>query len=313
MAAAEQSFIPAGDAPLRLGIAGCAESTHGEAWAKMLAAPDGAGLGMRPAAVWDADPGAALALAEAVGARAVPRVEDLAEGTDGILITELFPGRYLELARPFLEAGRRVFLNRPFAGSVADAREILALAECHGAGVYSASALDHTPAAEAARARLADIGKPRLFTLMGCTDHIAFYLPHCIAALASVLGPGIERVAATRLEIRADDPHLAAGPVVIGAEYGAGAPTAPGAAGSILMAGPACDWYGFRLKVIAEAGEMEEVHFEVTYVPMLRLMREFFATGAEPIPRHTILYKTAVFYAVLESARRGGAMVEVEA
>jgi predicted dehydrogenase len=271
----------------------------------MLAQPENANLGMKPSRVWDQDHAQAEALAQRWGAVAVKDPREIAEETDGILITELFPDGYLELARPFLEAGRRVFLNRPFAGSVADAREIVRLAREHDARIYSASALYHTPAGDAARAKLAEIGEVRLFSVTGPTDHIYFYLPHAIAALISVVGPGIERVQAVRLGAREDDPRLADGPVVVYAEY------ASGARGVMQMTGPGVKWYAFRLKLIGTEGEMDEVRFEVSYVPLLETMREFFATGVEPIAAEVLVEKTAVFYGALESARRGGEVVEL--
>ena len=299
-------------AELRLGIIGCAEGTHGKVWAQLLAAPEGARFGMRPARLWDADAAAAAALAQATGAQAVTEPAQAGEGVDGILITELFPDRYLELARPFLQAGRRIFLNRPFAGSMRQAREIVSLAGGHGARIYSASALFHTTAAKEAQQQLAAIGPVSLFTMTGPTDHLVFYLPHAIAALTSVLGTGIARVQAVSLRRDEKQPHLATAPVVIYAEYGPCA-AAAGARGTIQMMGPGASWYGFRLKLFGAKQEGAEIQFEVSYDRLLETMSRFFATGVEPVPHQVILEQAAVFYAAFDSARRGGAVVPVRA
>ncbi len=290
---------------MKAGMVGCDRIGHGWAWADMLRQSEQAFIGMRVAKVWDEDRALAEELAELIGAVAVDDRREVAEGTEGILITELFPDRYLELARPFLEAGRRVFFNRPFAGSAADAREIVRLAREHDARIYSASALYHTPAGEAAKARLGEIAPVKLFNMIGPTDHIQFYLPHAIAAVVSVLGPGIERVQAVKLTPREDDPRLSDGPVIVYVEY------ASGARGVMEMMGLGVDSYAFLLKMFGAKGEADEVRFEVSYVPMLETMREFFATGVEPVAAETLVEMTAVFYAAIESAKEGGKMVEL--
>jgi predicted dehydrogenase len=291
--------------PLRVGIVGCAEGTHGKVWAELLAGPGGERFGMRPVRVWDADPRAAADLAGRIGAVAVLEPAAVGKGVDGVLVTELFPDRYLELARPFLVAGQRVFLNRPFAGSMADAREIVRLAGQHGARLYSASALFHTAAGRAAREQLGALGPISLFTVTGPTNHLVFYLPHAIAALVSVLGGGVEMVQAVRLERDRAQPHLAAGPVVIYAEYGPQAAASP-ARGTIQMVGPGVDWYGFRLQLFGAKAEAEPVRFEVSYDLLLETMAEFFRTGTEPIPPALILEMTGIYYAALASAAQRG-------
>lgn len=295
--------------PLKLSIVGCGEGTHGKVWAEMLTAPDGARFGMRPTRVWDARPEAAEQVARATGAEVVADPRAAGDDVDGVLITDLMPDGYLALARPFLEAGRRVFLNRPFAGSVADARAILDLAARHDARVYSASALYHTAAGDAARAALPGLGPIRLFNVVGPSDHLVFYLPHAIAALVSVLGPGVTTVQALSLETRPEEPRLATGPVVLYLRYGPQA--AAGARGALEMVGPGARWYGFRLKLFGLENESEEVRFEVSYDALLHRMAAFFRTGEEPVPRAVLLEKTAIHYAALFSAKRGGRPVDV--
>jgi len=295
--------------PVRIGVIGCSEGTHGKVWAEMLAAPGGERFGMIPARVWDADPAAAKVVADATGAVRVGKSEDVADEVDGVLITELLPGRYLELSRPFLEAGMRVFYNRPFAGSVADAREILRIAGEHGAKVYSASALYHTNAGEVARQKLPGLRPVRLFNMTGASDHLGFYLPHCIAALVSVLGIGVAKVQALSLTPRPDAPQHAQAPVVVYVEYGPDAPIGP-ARGVIEMIGPDASWYAFVLKLFGAAAEGDEVRFEVSYDQLLLTMARFFRTGEEPVPHEVLLEKTAIYYAALLSAREGGRPVD---
>jgi predicted dehydrogenase len=291
--------------PVRVGIVGCGPGTHGEVWARMLASPDGAHLGMIPAKVWDADADTARALAEECGAEAVATHLEAGEDVDGVLITELLPERYLELSRPFLDREMKVFYNRPFAGSIADAKEICRLAEDHGASVYSASALYHTAAGAAAREALAEWSPVRLFTMTGPTDHIVFYLPHAIAALMSVLGTGVRTVRTVSMARHGEHGELSSVPVVVYVEY------AGGPRGTVQMAGPGVEWYAFVLDLLGQGGEEERIRFEVTYELLLREMAEFFRTGEEPIPHATLLEKTAIYYGALASADAGGERVEL--
>ncbi len=295
---------------LKIGIVGCADNTHGKVWGELLASEAGAAYGMKPVAVWDRSPQAAEALARATGARAAADPEDAGRDVDGVMITELMPDRYLSLARPFLKRGMRVFFNRPFAGSVADAHATVSLAERHGARIYSASALYHTVAGAKARDALETIGPVRLFNLTGPTDHIGFYLPHAVAAMVSVLGTGVKTVRAISLRTDQDDPQKAAAPVVVYVEYEPTSPIGP-ARGTLNMIGPGAKWYGFSMNLYGANGELDPVRFEVTYEHLLHEMARFFRTGEEPIPREVIIEKTSIYYAALSSARRSGAPSDV--
>jgi len=296
--------------PLKIGIVGCDEGTHGKVWAELLASEGGARFGMKPVRIWDRSPEAARTLARAVGAEAVADAADAGKGVDGVMITELMPDRYRELAAPFLERGMRVFFNRPFAGSVADAHAIVKMAARHGAKVYSASALYHTQTAARALEQLDKIKPLRLFSVTGPTDHLVFYLPHAVAAMVSVLGTGVATVRALSLKTGADDPARATGPVVVYVEYASDAPIGP-ARGVIQMIGPGATWYGFSMTMFGAGGEAEPIRFEVTYDHLLETMARFFRTGEEPVPLKTIVEKTCIYHAAIASARRGYTPIDV--
>ncbi|TJZ67452.1 Gfo/Idh/MocA family oxidoreductase [Chitiniphilus eburneus] len=290
-------------APLRLGIVGCAPFTHGRMWAEQWQREPEHGL--IAARLWDDDPAIAGQLAERLGASVADSPDAVADDCDGILITVLDADRYLELVRPHLLAGRRVFLNRPLAGNLGDAREILALAEAHGARVYSASALLHTHAAERIRAVLAELGELRFFSVTGPTDTADWYLPHLFACLAGTLGCGLARVLHADLPCIDGDPHRLSGPAIVSVEYGQDAAIGP-VRGVLALVGPGSDWYGFTLKLYGSLGISQDLEFDVGYGLMFAAMRDFFATGAEPLPRALMLEQTAAHYAVLRAAREGG-------
>lgn len=65
---------------------------------------------------------------------------------------------HLELARPFLEKGVPTFVDKPFAATLADAREMIKLAIKHNTVVMSASILTHTDQGKLFKARFDEIG-----------------------------------------------------------------------------------------------------------------------------------------------------------
>ncbi|BCL74803.1 oxidoreductase [Jeongeupia sp. HS-3] len=293
------------DGPIRLGIIGCATGSHGRMWAKQWQSEPEHGL--IAARVWDEDIAATQEIATLTGASVAPSAASVADGCDGVLIATLDPARYLALARPHLEAGRRVFFNRPFAGSLADARAILRLADQHGASVYSASALLHTHAAQTVKAALAEIGTLRFFTLTGPTDTADWYLPHLYACLFSTLGPGLARIIHADLPSPDGDPHRLSAPATVTLEYAAD--SAVGAARGVLsLVGPGSDWYGFTLKLYGSRRASAEIEFDVGYALLFEQMHRFFSEGTEPVSHALLLEQLAAHYATLDAARRGVAV-----
>jgi len=296
---------------VKIGLVGCEKQiTHSWAWAELMSGPEGASIGMRVAKVWDTKPDAAQAFAQAFDAQHVSDLAQVGEGVDGVLITEPLPDRFPELGRPFLEAGQRVFFNRPFAASMDDAREIVRLAEAHDARIYSGSALHYTDAGDKAREKLAGIGDIRIFNATGPTGYTLWYLPHVVACLYNVLGPGVSFVRTLSIAPVPSEPNQTSAPIVAYAEYGPDSPIGS-ARGVLEMTGPDTDWYGFRLKVYGTKDELEEVHYEVSYVRLLQTMAEFFRTGVEPFTHEELLEQMALVYAILRSAELGGAAVRL--
>ncbi len=296
---------------VKIGLVGCEKQvTHSWDWAELMASAEGAGIGMRVAKVWDAKRDAAQAFAQAFGAQAVSDLRQVGEDVDGVLITEPLPDRFVELGRPFLEAGQRVFFNRPFAASMDDAREIVRLAEAYGARIYSGSALHYTDAGDKAREKLADIGDIRLFNVTGPTGYTLWYLPHVVACLYSVLGPGVSFVRTLSIDPVPGEPNQTSAPVVAYAEYGLDSPIG-NARGVLETTGPDTDWYGFRLKVYGIKDELEEVDYDWSYVRLLQTMAEFFRTGVEPFTHAELMEQIAFVYAIMRSAELGGVAVRL--
>jgi len=73
----------------------------------------------------------------------VNHFDDMIDKVDGIIIDVLFqmPWTY-KLARPYLEAGIPVYIDRPFTDAVWKAKEMISLAEKYGTPLWSGSSLE---------------------------------------------------------------------------------------------------------------------------------------------------------------------------
>lgn len=126
----------------------------------------------------------------------VPDVTALLDVADALIVTARDGATHRDLALGFLEAGRPVLVDKPFACGVADAEAMLRAAEEHRALVTSYSALRYLPATEALAKELRDIGPARSVVATGPADEaseyggIFFYGIHPVdVALRLVPGP----------------------------------------------------------------------------------------------------------------------------
>jgi predicted dehydrogenase len=128
---------------LRIGIVGT-DSTHALSFAKVANLDDLETHvpGCRVTAICGDDPKRTAEIAAEARIEAVfDNPSELLKKIDAVMIVYRKGGRHLTAARPFLEAGIPTFIDKPLASSVADAEEILCLAEKHNAPLTSYSAL----------------------------------------------------------------------------------------------------------------------------------------------------------------------------
>jgi len=122
-------------------------------------------------------------------------------------------GDHLDLARPFLKAGVPTFVDKPFALSLADAKEIVRLARRYKTPMYNSSILSVVPAADMFRRRFAEIGDATVGVIKGVggafsqenlgdrerlgglQDRLA-YIIHGVALALNLFGSDVERVEA---------------------------------------------------------------------------------------------------------------------
>ena len=307
MVAADTLASPAEPA-VRVGVIGL--DAHAVAWAKILAAadPDGphaALTGMKiVAAVAGGSPdipekqqplAKGIAYFEQAGIAIVPSIAAILPKVDAVMLLGVDGRQHLSQAREVIAAAKPLYIDKPVAASLADAREIYALAAARGVPVFSSSSLRFAPGTQAVRS------DPAIGTVIGCDAHspcvleahhpdLFWYGIHGVETLFTIMGPGCRQVSRTK---------TADTDVVVGV-------WADGRIGTFRghRTGPAD--YGatvFGTKRIVSAGRFEG------YQPLLMEIATFFRTGQPPVTAAETLEIIAFMEAAEESAARGGAAV----
>ena len=216
-----------------------------------------------------------------------------------VVLLESVDGRpHLEQVRPVFAAGKPVFIDKPLAGSLADAVAIDELGAKLNTPWFSSSSLRFGPKLNAAKI------DPKLGNVMGCTAwspcHLESHHPdlywygiHGVETLYTVMGPGCVSVSRTS----ADDAE-----VVVGVWK-------DGRVGTFRGIKVAKEDYGAIIfgskSVIANLG------FE-GYEPLDEQIAKFFVTRQPPVAHAETIEIMAFMEAADESKRQGGAPVKLE-
>ena len=106
--------------------------------------------------------------AELVGARIVPSPEAMLDEVDGAMILGARYDLHLERARPFLEVGKAVFLDKPAVGCIRDVKTLQRWID-DGARLLCGSSFPFCPELEPVRQRVT-AGGPCSLTVVGCRE-----------------------------------------------------------------------------------------------------------------------------------------------
>jgi predicted dehydrogenase len=137
------------------------------------------------------------------GVTIVEAATDLIGQVDAVLIESLQGSVHVERARPFLEAGLPLFVDKPFACSVADARTLLTEAEQRGLLLWSSSSLRFAPQVQALRASADEIGPVTGVNVHGPASlapgnpGLFHYGVHAVQMMYELMGRGCETVRLT--------------------------------------------------------------------------------------------------------------------
>ena len=235
---------------------------------------------------------------EKLGVRVVPSIDELLKQVDCVLL-ETNDGRpHLEQALPVFQAGKPVFIDKPVAGSLADAIAIYKAAAKYNCPTFSSSSLRYAKGAQELRS--GSLGK-----ILGCDAYspcsleathpdLFWYGIHGCETLFTVMGPGCESV--TR--VTTPDFDLAVGKWKdgrIGTFRGIRSKGGSGYGGT-----------AFGEKGVREIGNYGG------YRPLIVEIVKFFKTKQAPIDPAETLNLYAFMEAADESKRKGGAPATIE-
>jgi hypothetical protein len=224
------------------------------------------------------------------GVEIVPDIPTLCSKVDAVLLESVDGRPHLEQARQVLAARKPLFVDKPLAATLEDAREIARLAKAAGVPWFSASSL-----------RYGEIGTTLRFSdTKGVISwgpgplephhylDFAWYGIHPLEILYALMGPGCVEV--TRTASAESD-------VAVGKWK-------DGRLGTVRLNRPSSD-YGavvFREKEIVQS----RPNAPAGYRPLLVEIMKFFETGTPPVPNEETLEMFAFMDAAQKSKERGG-------
>ncbi len=245
--------------------------------------------------------GYARTVSEKYGVELVDRPEGLLGRVDAVMIEAQEGGRHLALARPFLEAGLPTWIDKPFACTVADAREIAALAQRRGAPVFSSSSLRYAPEVVAARqdAALGAIVGAEAYSAASLHPRnpgLFHYGIHGVEPLYALMGRGCRAVTAV----------TTAGADVVVGEW------PDGRLG--VVRGIRAGQRGFGFTAYGERGiRAAAIDFRPVYSALLRQVVGTFQSGRAPLDVAETIEIVAFIVAAQRSAEAGGKRIGLAA
>jgi Oxidoreductase family, NAD-binding Rossmann fold len=296
--------------PLRVGIIGL-DTSHVVAFTRVLNDPKAAGelAGVRIVAAYpggspdvaasrDRVEGYTRQLRDQFGVAIVGSIDALLEKVDVVLLESVDGRPHLEQVRPVLKARKPVFIDKPVAGSLADALRIFAGAEEAGVPCFSSSSLRFSPSI----ARMRD--DPQAGAVVGCAAYgpcsleehhpdLFWYGIHGVESLFTVMGTGCVSVARVQT----------AGTELVTGTW------KDGRVGTFRGIRQGKADYG-----VLVFGSQAIVHSQGYggYEPLLVEICRFFRTGRPPVSAAETLEIVAFMEAADESKRHGGAPVTLE-
>jgi len=295
--------------PIRIGIIGC-DTSHVPAFADAFADPNATGdlAGFQVVAAY---PGGSADIPssidrvpmytehlEKMGVQIVDNVESLLPLVDVVLLESLDGRKHLEQVRPVLKAGKRVFVDKPVAGSLADALKIFALSEELSVPLFTSSSLRFSPGIVGMQ------NDPRTGKVLGCDAYgpclleehhpdLFWYGVHGMEILYTIMGPGCDRVSRS---------HTDGTDVAVGVWKNGRVGTFRGIRTGVSRYGATV----FGDKGIAPSGDYSG------YGPLVVEIAKFFKTGIPPVSAAESIEMFAFMEAADESKRQNGKSISIE-
>jgi predicted dehydrogenase len=236
---------------------------------------------------------------EKYGVVIVDSIDDLVKKVDAVLIESVDGRPHLEQVMPVLKAGKKVFIDKPIAGSLADVLMIFELAKMYKTPVFSSSSLRYATNIRAAK------DDPKLGTVLGCISYspceiephhpdLFWYGVHGCETLYTIMGTGCKSVSRT---------------------YTKDTDTVTG----VWTDGRVGTYRGLRsgktdygTVVFGAKGIINTTGYVGGYKPLVVEIAKFFRTGTAPVSAEETIELFAFMEAADESKRQGGGPVTIE-
>ena len=237
-------------------------------------------------------------LREKFGVEIVDSIGALLPKVDAVLLESVDGRPHLEQVKPVFAAGKRVFIDKPCAGSLADAIEIFRLSKASGVPCFSSSSLRFSPGILGMRKndQVGDVLGCDAYSPCSLEEHhpdLYWYGIHGVETLYTIMGPGCKSVTRTQTK----DTELATG-VWADGRIGTFRGLRSGNAGYGALV--------FGSKGIAPSGGY------AGYAPLVVEIAKFFKGGEPPVSAEETIEIMAFMEAADESKRQGGKPVTIE-
>ncbi len=191
---------------MRIGLAG-ANSSHAEDFLRAFNS-EGRYSPFRLTAVCDADAARVAALRSSFpDLQEFESAEALVGACDAVIVCDRDGRQHRDHALPALQAGKPVFVDKPLAGSVADADVMVEAAAVSGAALLSASALRWQPQVQELRAQFESGSPPHRLLAYGSWQPDSpyggaiYYAIHTLEVVQELLGTTWERLSVSGGEL----------------------------------------------------------------------------------------------------------------
>lgn len=234
------------------------------------------------------------------GVEIVDSIDELLKKVDVVLIESVDGRPHLDQAIPVLKAKKKVFIDKPLAGSLADVIRIFEIAKKYDTPVFSSSSLRYATNIRAAKA------DPKVGKVLGCISYspcelephhpdLFWYGVHGCETLYTIMGTGCKTVART---------HTKDTDTVTGVWNDGRIGTYRG-----LRSGSK----GYGTVIFGEKGDVTTSGAIGGYQPLVVEIAKFFRTGVAPVSPEETIELFAFMEAADESKRQEGRPVTIEA
>lgn len=242
-----------------------------------------------------------LAEMRTIGVEIVDHMEDLIDRIDAVLVLSMCGTPHLQRVRPFLEAGKHAFVDKPFACSIRDAEEMLRLAEQNNVTLLNSSGMRFANEVTQLAELQTTVGALHGAITYGPAKRadgnpgLLHYGVHAVELLFQLLGTGCESVTTTWSE----------GAEVITGRW------ADGRIGTVRGTRRGSTAYGFV--AFCEHGVIaRDVSTSGTYAKLCRAMLRSFESRQPVIPHASNLEVLRFIHAALASEQSQGAVVRLD-